>query len=53
MEKITKIKAIKEFFEADGGRPVTMNEMRELTADDRNELGVLAAKALGKGLEVK
>jgi hypothetical protein len=48
MEKMTNLKAIREFFEADGGRKITMSEMRELSTSERNELGQLCAKALGK-----
>ena len=47
MEKMTRIKAIKTFFEADGGRKVSMQEMKKLTDDDKNELGQLACKELG------
>ena len=47
MEKMTRIKAIRTFFEADGGRKLAMSELKELTADDRKELGELAAKELG------
>jgi hypothetical protein len=48
MEKISNVKAIKEFFEADGGVPVTMAEMRALAPAERAELGRLCAEALGK-----
>lgn len=48
MEKISNVKAIKEFFEANDGRPVTMSEMRELTPVERAELGRMCAEALGK-----
>lgn len=48
MEKISNVKAIKEFFEADGGAPVKMPELRELTPTERAELGRLCAEALGK-----
>jgi hypothetical protein len=51
MEKTTNVKAIKEFFEADGGRKVTMSEMRELSTSERNELGQMCAEALGKEIE--
>jgi hypothetical protein len=48
MEKISNVKAIKEFFESDGGAPVKMPELRELSAAERSELGRLCAEALGK-----
>jgi hypothetical protein len=47
MEKISNVKAIKEFFEADGDAPVKMPELRELPSE-RAELGWLCAEALGK-----
>jgi hypothetical protein len=47
MEKISNVKAIKKFFEANDGRPVTMAEMRELSTAERAELGRLCAEALG------
>lgn len=50
-EQLNKIQIIKRYFEQDGGRPVTMQEMKELTKDDRHELAVLAAKELG--VEIK
>lgn len=53
METITNVKAIKEFFEANDGRKVTMAEMRELSSEERHELGRLCAEALGKKIEVK
>lgn len=46
MEKRTNASAIKEFFQADGGRKVTMEEFKRLSNDEREELGQLAAKAL-------
>lgn len=49
MQKISvnNIEAIKTYFEQNGGRKVTMTELKELTAADRAELGQLAAKELG------
>jgi hypothetical protein len=52
METISNVKAIKEFFELDGGRKVTMSEMRQLSTEERRELGRLCAEALGKAIEV-
>jgi hypothetical protein len=51
MEKMTRIKAIKTFFEADGGKKVSMTEFKELTDEDKDELGKLACKELGVELE--
>ena len=44
---MNNIEAIKTYFEADGGRKVTMTELKELTAADRAELGKLCAEKLG------
>lgn len=52
-EKITKLAAIKSFFEADGGKKVEMSELVKFKKDDPDgveELGQLAAAALGKEL---
>lgn len=46
MEVLTKMQAIKTFFESEGGRKVTMEEMKALTPEDRTELAELAARAL-------
>jgi hypothetical protein len=48
---MTNIQAIKAFFEADGGRKVSMDEMKALTANDRAELGAACAKTLGFEIE--
>lgn len=45
--EVTNVQAIKEFFEANGGRKVEMSEMKALSRDEREELGRLAAAALG------
>lgn len=50
METITVIAAIKTFFGQDGGRAVTMDELKALSKTERDELGKLAAEALGKTL---
>jgi len=50
MEKMTRIKAIKTFFEASGGRKVSMQEMKKLTDEDKDELGKLACNELGAEL---
>ena len=44
---MSRIKAIKTFFEADGGKKLGMKELKDLTPDDKEELGILAAKELG------
>jgi hypothetical protein len=44
---MTNTGAIKAFFEGDGGRRVTLDEMKALTPADRAELGALCAAALG------
>lgn len=55
--KTTNVKAIKTFFERDdqfapgGGRKVGMAELKDLTPDDRAELGVLCAAELGMEVE--
>lgn len=43
----TNMAILKEFFENDGGRKLGMDEMKQLTAEDRKELSALARKALG------
>lgn len=48
---MTRVQAIKTFFESSCGRKVTMDEMKALTADDRKELADLAIKELGETLK--
>ena len=48
---MTKYQAIKTFFEADGGRKVSMDELKALSTDERNELATLAASELGETLD--
>ncbi|MDD5510870.1 MAG: hypothetical protein PHI12_08670 [Dehalococcoidales bacterium] len=45
---ITSITAIKSYFEADGGRKVTLEEVKNLSKVERDELAQLAAKELGE-----
>ena len=45
---VTATQAIKKFFEADGGRRLSMEELKALTHEERQELGELSAKALGE-----
>jgi hypothetical protein len=47
VNKTSNVEAIKTFFEADGGRKVTMAEFKELSQDERAELGRLCKEALG------
>lgn len=47
MATISRIKAIMNFFEKDGGRKVTTLELKELNEEEKNELGRLCAQALG------
>lgn len=46
---MTNVVAIKKYFGDTllHNRPVTMQELKALTAEDRKELGTLAAKELG------
>lgn len=48
---MTRVQAIKTFFESDGGRRVSMDEMKALTPEDRKELAELAAEKLGVTLD--
>lgn len=51
MEKISKVAAIKRYFEADGGRKLEMKELQALSKEDREWLAVEAAKVLGVELD--
>lgn len=44
---MTGIEILRAFFEADGGRKLTVAEMKPLTKEARGELVALAAAALG------
>lgn len=46
IESMGNVKAIKSFFESDGGRTVTMAEMKALSTEDRVELGALCRDEL-------
>lgn len=46
MEAPTNAASIKAFFQSDGGRKVTMEEFKQLSNGEREELGQLAAEAL-------
>jgi hypothetical protein len=43
---MTNVAAIKLFFESDGGRKVTMEEMKALSVDERAEIGKLCMEEL-------
>lgn len=46
------IPAIKRYFEAEpNGRKITMDELKGLSADERQELGLLACTELGTEFE--
>lgn len=49
---MTNLAAIKKFFgEGPSGRPVTLQEVKALTVEERQELGKLACEALGEPWE--
>lgn len=50
---MNRITAIKTFFEKDGGRKVSMDEIKALSGPERDELATLAAAELGEKLEEK
>lgn len=47
------IEAIKTFFEANGGRKVTMDELKALSRAERDELGSLAAAEMGVTIQAQ
>lgn len=49
--ELTGIKAIKVYFEQNGGRRVPLAELKALSLEDRQELGRLAAVELGVTLK--
>lgn len=44
---VTPIKAIRDFFEADGGKKVTMDEIKALSPEERKELAILICEKTG------
>ena len=48
---MTPMKAIRTYFEADGGRKVGMDELKALPKADRDQLAPLCANALGVVLD--
>ena len=49
-EILNRIETIKRYFALDDGRPVTLQELKALTPEDRGELAALAAKEMGTEL---
>ena len=53
MEQMTRLNALRTFFHRtdqfapEGGRKIEMQELKDLTKAERDELGELAAKELG------
>ena len=47
MEQMTSVRAIRAFFEKDGGRRMALAELQALTLEERQELAALCAKELG------
>lgn len=45
--RMTSTIAIKTFFEKNGGRKVTLNELNALSSKERRDMGALAAAKLG------
>lgn len=45
---ILPVEAIRSYFETDGGRKVTLEELKALTVEDKMELAELAAQALNR-----
>jgi hypothetical protein len=50
-EKVSGVVAIKRFFERDGGQKVSMEELKKLSHEDRDELAPLCAEAIGVELK--
>jgi hypothetical protein len=48
---MTRVQAIKTFFEANGGRKVENREVLALSVSERQEIGQMAADALGVAIE--
>jgi hypothetical protein len=45
--KLSRVQAIKTFFESDGGRKMENREIMSLSGEEREEIGNLCGKALG------
>ena len=48
---MSRVEAIKRFFEADGGRKIENREVLDLSKEAREELGQMCATALGAELD--
>jgi len=48
MPELNNVQAIREYFALNGGREVTLQELKALTAEDRAELGELARIELAR-----
>lgn len=53
MDKMNPVEVLKAYFEADGGRPLGLEELKKLTSAERRELAEMAAKAMGIELAEK
>jgi hypothetical protein len=47
MYRLTNVQAIRKYFEVRGMRPVTLEELRDLTPEQRERLGEACARMLG------
>jgi hypothetical protein len=47
MERLTSIQAIQRYFVSRGAKPVTIQELRDLTPEQRERLGEACARMLG------
>ena len=52
MAAVNNIEAIRNFFESNGGRKVTMAELKALSVEERSELGALSAAATGDTIDL-
>ncbi len=48
VEKMNNVEAIKTFFERNGGKKITMADLKALSSEDRAELATLAKAELVK-----
>jgi hypothetical protein len=47
-QELSNIKAIRKVFDSPPGPPVTMRELKDLTTDDRQELGDMCREVLAQ-----
>ena len=52
MAGVSNIVAIRNFFESNGGRKVTMEELKALSTEERSEIGLLCAEAMGDFIDL-